>query len=193
MRDPYSAIPAEATPALWRRYDAWRADRHAKFNARYAGTLTGWRNRRSVRRLVLLQIVGLLVIIASSIVAFITYWFFVPFIVGLAVAMGAMIMLRIVTGSIVEAPASALDEIQLAQRNSARSFGYITLYTLMFIPYTVLIVIGGRDQVDGQVVYGAGILLISMLLTGTMVPNMLTSWWIDDPDPEDFETFEEKP
>lgn len=191
MRDPNSAIPAEATPELWRRYDEWRGQRHVRFNQRHAGKLMSWRNRRAARRIVLAETVVLVVLLASAVVAFFTYAFFIPFIIAIVGAFVVQYLLRIVTGSIAETPVTALDEIQLAQRNSARSVGFIALFSLMFIPYIILIVLGTREQVHGQLVYGTGILLISLVLTGALVPTMLTAWWSDDADPEDFATYEE--
>ncbi|AZG45350.1 hypothetical protein [Gordonia insulae] len=185
MRDPHSAIPEEATPALWRRYDNWRAERHLRFNARHAGRLRSWRTRRGARRLVLLQIVSLLVALAGAVMAFSTYWFAVPFAVGLIGSVATQYALRIVTGSVADTPVPALDEIQLAQRNSARSIGFVAVYVLMFIPYAILIVLGSRDDVPGQLVYGTAVLLITLLVCGIVLPTMLTAWWMNDPDPED--------
>ena len=82
---------------------------------------------------------------------------------------------------------SALDEIQLAQRNSARSIAYFALFTLMFIPYAILVTLGGFDQVRGQYVYGTGMLLIALVLGAVFIPSMLTAWWMADADPEDLD------
>lgn len=188
MTDPYSAIPEEATPALWRRYEEWRGQRHQEFNDKNAHRLTSWRNRRMYRRLVLAQMFFAAALIASSIVAFFGMsLFLLPFIIGLAGIITTLYLLRIVTGSIADTPVTALDEIQIAQRNSARSIGFTVLYAVMFIPYAVLIVLSFRDEVPGQAIYGAAILLISLVLSAICVPSMLTAWWMADPDPEDLE------
>ncbi|WAC54368.1 hypothetical protein [Gordonia sp. SL306] len=190
MRDPNSAIPEEATPALWRRYDEWRAGRHLRFNEKHAGALNSWRNRRGARRLVLTQVTTLTVALAGAVMAFSTMWFAIPFIIGVLGSCAAQYALRIVTGSVADTPVPALDEIQLAQRNSARSIGFFVLYTLMFIPYLILIVLGSRDSVSGQSVYGTGILLITLVVIAVVLPTMLTAWWMNDPDPEDLVTSE---
>ncbi|ATD69916.1 MULTISPECIES: hypothetical protein [Gordonia] len=186
MNDPNSAFPEEVKPELWRRYEDWRGRRHEEFNAKHAHRLPSWRNQRAYRRLVVALIVALVFIIASSSLAFLSSgWFLLPFGIGLVSVISILTALRIVTGSVADAPVSTLDEIQLAQRNSARSFGFFVLYAVMFIPYFVLIAISMRDEVPGQWVYGSAILLISLVLSSICVPTMLIAWWMGDPDPED--------
>uniref|UniRef100_UPI003D92C495 hypothetical protein n=1 Tax=Gordonia sp. B7-2 TaxID=3420932 RepID=UPI003D92C495 len=187
MNDPNVAIPAEATPAPWRRYDEWRGNRYLQFNQRHAHQLSTWRNRRGYRRLVLLLAFMLAMMIVATVMAFSSRtWFVIPFLVGLAGVMASLYLLRIVTGSVADAPVSALDEIQLAQRNSARSIGLFVMFVLMFVPYLVLIALSiGDDPVSADLVYGTAVLLISLLLTAMCVPTMLTAWWMSEPDPED--------
>ncbi|GAC68268.1 hypothetical protein [Gordonia soli] len=192
MKDPNSAIPTEAQPALWRRYDEWRGRRHLDFNERYAGQLPQWRNRRTFRRLVIAQIMLMILAVASAVTSFFTGWFYIPFVLSIVGSITVMSLLRIVTGSVADTPASALDEIQAAQRNSARSMGFFALYSLMFIPYVVLVWLGTRDEVDGSTVYGVAVLLICLMVVGALVPSLLVAWWMDDPDPEDFETYPER-
>lgn len=188
MNDPNSAIPEEATPALWRRYEEWRGRRHQEFNDKNAHRLTSWRTRRTYRRLVFVQAFFAILLILSSILAFFdTGIFLVPFLIGLAGIITTLYLTRIVTGSMADTPVTALDEIQVAQRNSARSIGFTVLYSLMFIPYAVLVVLSFDDQVSGQAVYGSAILLITLVLAAICVPTMLTAWWMADPDPEDLE------
>lgn len=187
MYDPNSAIPEDAKPAIWRRYDAWRGDRHRKFAARTAGQLHGWRNQRSFRRVVIAQALGATLMLVASVAAFFTKtWFLVPFLLGMVATLLCQRILRIITGSIGDAPVTALDEIQLAQRNSARSIAFIVLFSLMFIPYFVLIGLSIPTQVSSQAIYGVAILLISLMLVAAVLPSMLTAWWLADPDPEDF-------
>jgi hypothetical protein len=194
MTDPYSAIPEEATPALWRRYEEWRGRRHQEFNDKNAHRLTSWRTRRTYRRLVLVQAFFAILLILSSILAFFdTGIFLVPFLIGLVGIMTTLYLMRIVTGSIADTPVTALDEIQVAQRNSARSIGFTVLYCLMFIPYAVLVVLSFDEQVSGQAVYGSAILLITLVLSAISVPTMLTAWWMADPDPEDLEALSSNP
>lgn len=186
MNDPNSAIPEHATPRLWRRYEDWRGRRHQDFNAKHAHQLHSWRNQRTYRKLVLLLAFFIVTLTGSSILAFLhVSWFLIPFGIGLIGLMTMLSLLRIVTGAIADTPTSALDEIQVAQRNSARSIGFVVMYTLMFIPYFVLIALSFRDEVPGQWVYGTAILLICLVVAAMCVPTMLTAWWMSDPDPED--------
>ena len=188
MHDPNSAIPDEAKPAVWLRYDEWRGERHRRFNERHAHRLIGWRRRKVYRRLVVAQGLCVLLVVVGALVAFVSrQWFVIPLAAGIVGALICQRLVRIVTGSIGDAPVSALDEIQLAQRNSARSIAYFTLFMLMFIPYVLLVVLGGFDEVKGQYVYGTGMLLIALVLVAAFIPSMLTAWWMADADPEDLE------
>ena len=81
--------------------------------------------------------------LVASVLSFVLQpWFFLPFVLGLAGVVTFLRFLGIVTGNIAEAPVASLDELQLAKRNSARSIGYITVFSLMFIPYLTLIAVG---------------------------------------------------
>lgn len=187
MHDPNSAIPEEAKPAIWRRYDEWRGERHRRFAERTAGQLPRLRNRGSYRRVVLAQAVAVTVTIVGAGTAFVTStWFMIPFLAGTAGSLVCTWVLRIITGSIGDAPVSALDEIQLAQRNSARSIAFIVLTTLMFIPYFLLLAFTVPDRLNHQAVYGVAMLLAAFLIAAGLLPSMLTAWWMSDPDPEDF-------
>ena len=188
MHDPNSAIPDDAKPALWLRYDEWRGERHRQFIERHAHKLVGWRRRTVYRRLVVVQAICAFLVLVGAVIAFFSrQWFIIPLGVGILGALACQRLLRIVTGSVGDAPVSALDEIQLAQRNSARSIAYFALFTLMFIPYAILVTLGGFDQVRGQYVYGTGMLLIALVLGAVFIPSMLTAWWMADADPEDLD------
>ncbi len=188
MSDPHSAIPEHAQPQVWRRYENWRARRYERLLAKNATKWPRLRNRRTFRRLVVLLVAFLLLLLVSAVIAFVSNtWFIVPYLISLVGILATLSVLKVVTGSVADAPVSALDEIQLAQRNSARSIGYLVLFSLMFIPFMMMIVMGSAFQlVTGQNVYGLGVLLITITLVGTCTPTILTSWWMADPDPEDF-------
>lgn len=188
MTDPNSAIPDHVKPAFWVRYEAWRVRHYEKSLAKNAHRLPGMRNRRGARILVGGVVASLVLLLIATVLSFFTaQWFFIPYVLGLFGIFGFLRMLGIVTGNIAEAPVASLDELQLAKRNSARSIGYMAVFSLMFVPYLVLIVVGSaRESVSGQTVYGFGVLLITVLLIGTCSPTLLLAWWTDDPDPEDF-------
>lgn len=187
MYDPNSAIPESAKPALWRRYDDWRGERHRNFVRRNARRMPQWRTRRGYRTVVCLQLACIVVLLAGAITAFVSKsWFLLPFILGVGGIIICQRILRIITGSIGDAPVTALDEIQLAQRNSARSIAFFALFSLMFIPYLLLIALSLRDTVSGNAVYGVAVVTISLMLVAGVLPSMLTAWWMADADPEDF-------
>lgn len=189
MRDPNSAIPEEAQPAVWRRYDDWRAQRHLEFTRKNADKMRSWRNRRGARRLVRFQALAMMTVLAAAVLSYVTPWFAIPFTAGVLGMLWINRSLRIVTGSTADSPAAALDELQLAQRNSARSIGFFVTYSLMFIPYAVLVVLSLTDTATPETAYGTAILLISLLLVAITVPNALTAWWFTDPDPEDLDPY----
>ncbi|WHU48040.1 hypothetical protein QNM97_03285 [Gordonia sp. L191] len=187
MYDQNSAIPEDAQPELWRRYDEWRGERHRRFTARHAHRLPRWRNRRAYRRVVVAQALAIALMTVGAVIGFFSdVWFLPPWILGAVVTITAQRLLRIITGSVGDAPVSALDEIQLAQRNSARSIAFIVLFSLMFIPYFILIAMSIPDHIDRQAIYGVAILLISLVLAAGVLPSMLTAWWMADSDPEDY-------
>ncbi|MEH3154797.1 MAG: hypothetical protein PGN29_05425 [Gordonia paraffinivorans] len=188
MTDPNSAIPQHITPSFWVRWEAWRVRRYERSTRRHAHRLTGMRNRRGARILASGVLASLALLLVATTLSFLTpTWFFVPFLLGLLGTVTFLKLLGIVTGNIAEAPVASLDELQLAKRNSARSIGYLVVFSLMFIPYLVLIAVGSaRESVSGNTVYGFGILLITFLLIGTCSPTLLLAWWTEDPDPEDF-------
>ena len=188
MTDPNSAIPDHIKPAPWVRYEEWRVRQYEKTQAKNAHRLAGMRSRRGARILACGVLVSLVLLVIASAMSFVSHvWFFIPFILGLAGVFGFLKLLGIVTGNIAEAPVASLDELQLAKRNSARSIGYLAVFSLMFIPYLALIFVGSSvESVSGHTVYGFGVLLITLMLVGTCSPTLLLAWWTEDPDPEDF-------
>lgn len=171
--------------AAWRRYDEWRATRHERFSARTAHRLPGLRNRTAYRRLVVVEAILITAMVACAIGAFSSRIYLLPYGAAIAMLVINQTILRIVTGNTSDAPVPALDEIQLAQRNSARSLGFTALYLLMFIPYAILVALSTRDQVAGQTIYGVAILHITLVVAALILPTMLNAWWMSDPDPED--------
>lgn len=192
MNDPNSVIPESAKPAWWRGYEEWQVRRHEKFLRRYGHRFPRLRNRRSARKLVVALVISVILVIASAIVMFFTMWAAPAFIVLISFVMLPLVyVLRAVTRNVSDAPASALDEFELASRNAARSIAYTALWVSMFVPYLVLIILsgGGDNSVDGQVIYGSAVLLIVLVTGATCIPTCLIGWWLPDPDPEDFATY----
>ncbi|WP_206186688.1 hypothetical protein [Williamsia sp. 1135] len=192
MNHPNSAIPESAKPSWWLRYENWQAKSHEKFLRRWGTRFPRLRNRRSARRLVITLILSWILVFVCSIAAFFTMWFVVPFLVLISlVFLPALYVLRAITLNVSDAPAAALDEIQLSTRNAARSLAFTVLWVGMFIPYLLLIAISrGSDTVDGQVIYGTGMLLIVLVVAATSIPICIVGWWLSDPDPEDYAVYD---
>lgn len=194
MNHPNSAIPESAKPGWWRKYETWQANNHEQFLRRWGTKFPTWRNRRTARRLVIALVAAWTLILVCSLAAFFTKWFAIPFVVLIFfVFIPSVSILRAITLNVSDAPAAALDEIQLATRNAARSLAFTLLWATMFIPYLVLIVvsIASRDSVSSQVVYGAGTLLVVLVMAATSLPTCLVGWWLNDPDPEDYAVYDQ--
>lgn len=192
MNHPSSAIPESAKPSWWLRYETWQAKSHEKFLRRWGTRFPRLRNRASARRLVIALIVSWILVFMCSIAAFFTMWFGLPFIALITfVFLPVLYVLRAITLNVSDAPAAALDEIQLSTRNAARSLAFTVLWIGMFIPYLLLIAISsGSDSVNGQVIYGAGMLLIVLVVAATSIPICIVGWWLSDPDPEDYVAYD---
>lgn len=193
MNHPNSAIPESAKPSWWLRYETWQAHSHEKFLRRWGTRFPRLRNRASSRRLVIALVVSWILVFMCSIAAFFTMWFGLPFIALIAfVFLPVLYVLRAITLNVSDAPAAALDEIQLSTRNAARSLAFTVLWVGMFIPYLLLILIssGADDSVSGQVIYGAGMLLIVLVVAATSIPICIVGWWLADPDPEDYAVYD---
>lgn len=181
MPDPNLTIPADATPNWLLRYAERRTrayDRRIATSSKYFPRL---RNQRSRRTFVVILVLCLDLAIVASIVAF---WHMaiaaIPFTIGVFVSVVMVTLIRITTDAVADAPADALDEIQLAQRNAARSLAYSLLVPIILVIYFVAIAIAMRDEVAGQTVGALAWLLISTLLAVTCLPDILLTWWLPD-------------
>ncbi|AUH69868.1 MULTISPECIES: hypothetical protein [Gordonia] len=185
MHDPNYVFPDSAIPEWVRRYSRSAARRHDTF-VRTTGTwLPGLRNRRGRRLLSSVLLILLCVVVISSIASFwAPLWSAVPFAIGLVTSLVVLMMLRVVTESIAGAPADTLDELQLTQRNAARALSYNLLLPPMMVVYAILIVLGYRDYVSGETVMSIAWLLIASVYALSCVPDVLMSWWMQDPEPE---------
>ena len=95
-------------------------------------------------------------------------------------------MLQLVSGRRGDAPEAALDEFEIAQRNSARSIGLTVTQNLMLFPIGYLI-FGSviTDGADTDMAYAGGVMALTVLLIGGCLPAMILGWTRTDPDPED--------
>lgn len=181
MPDPNLTIPEGATPNWLLRYNDRRARTYERRSAQIAGMLPRLRTRRARRALAVLLSAALLCSIAASIAAF---WEMgiaaIPFVIGVVLTLVCLILLRITNGAVADAPAQALDEIQLAQRNAARSLAYVLMLPIVIGVYFVGISLGMRDEVAGATVAALSWLLITSVLAVTCLPDILLSWWMPD-------------
>lgn len=85
-----------------------------------------------------------------------------------------------------DAPGRALDEFEIAQRDSARSIGLTITQWLMLIPIFYLIfgavITRGADE---NMAYAGGLMAIVVLMIGGCSPAMILAWTRPDPLPED--------
>lgn len=181
MPDPNLTIPEGSTPNWLLRYSDRRARTYERRAARYEGMFPRLRSRRARRVLVLLLALALALAVGSSIYAFWQMSYAsIPFVIGVLGSLLFLSLLRVSNGAVADAPAQALDEIQLAQRNAVRSLAYVLLLPIVVAVYFVAITLGMREQVAGDTVAALAWLLITSVLAVTCLPDILLSWWMPD-------------
>lgn len=170
---------------LLERYQDFRTRRFLRHEEQYRHWLPRWRTQRRRRILV----VGLAVILLTMAVVGVVclndmetgplLWLPVcgAFLVTWTV-------LQIVSGRQGDAPRDALDEWEVQQRDSARSIGLTVTQTLTFVPAMFLIVAGALDlDIDRtNLVYSAGLFVLTALIVGACAPAMILAWTRPDPD-----------
>jgi hypothetical protein len=166
------------------RYQAYRAQQFLKSERKYANSLPGWRTQRRRRTLV----VGLALTFAFMFAVSVLCAFGVGrapllWLPACALFFPMWVMLQIVSGRQGDAPLAALDEYELAQRNSARSIGLTLTQYLMLIPIGYLI-FGSvyTDGTDTDMAYAGGLMALAVLLIGGCSPAMILGWTRPDPD-----------
>src|SRR5690606_2656070 len=94
--------------------------------------------------------------------------------------------LQIVSGRQSDAPRHALDEREIAERNSARSIGLSVAQALLLIPIFTLLFGASIDSLDHQALaYSMGGLALASILFSGCLPAVLLAWTRPDDDPED--------
>jgi hypothetical protein len=171
-------------PDLIERYQTYRTNRFLKQERSWANSLPGWRSRRRRR------------ILVGALVAIFVFMFAVSVLCAFDVQPAPLlwlpaclaffptwIALQIVSGRRGDAPEGALDEFEIAQRNSARSIGLTITQNLMMIP-VVYLIFGAvlTAGADADMAYAGGLMALTMLLAGGCAPAMILGWIRPDPD-----------
>ena len=168
------------------RYQDYRTRRFLKHERTYANALAGWRNQRRRRALVITLGVTFAFMFAVGILcAFGVTWAPLLWLPACAVFFPSWMVLQIVSGRQGDAPEAALDEYEIAQRNSARSIGLTVTQNLMLVPIGYLIIGSVLTRgTDIAMAYAGGLMALAALLIGGCTPAMILGWTRSDPDPE---------
>lgn len=172
---------------LIERYRVFRTRRFLKQEQVWANSLPGWRTQRRRRALVItLAITFAFMLVVSVLCAFGIWWAPLLWLPACLVFFPAWIMMQIVSSRRGDAPERALDEFEIAQRNSARSVGLTITQNLMMIPIGYLIfgavITGGTDT---EMAYAGGLMALTFLLIGGCSPAMILGWSRPDPEPDE--------
>lgn len=168
---------------LIERYRDHRTRRFLNYESTWSAALPAWRSQRR-RRILVGALAGTFtvmfavsVLCALGVRAAPLLW--LP---ACAVFFPLWLVLQIVSGRQGDAPRDALDEFEIAQRDSARSVGLTVTQYLMLIPIFYLI-FGAvlTDGADENMAYAGGLMSVTMLLVGGCTPAMLLGWTRPDP------------
>jgi hypothetical protein len=173
------------------RYQDYRTRRFLKTERKHANSLSGWRNQRRRRMLVVgLSVTFAFMFVVSLLCAFGLWWAPLLWLPACAAFFPMWIALQIVSGRRGDAPQAALDEYEIALRNSARSIGLTITQYLMLIPIFYLIFgstafrdIDADSALD--MAYAGGLMATTVLLIGGCAPAMILGWTRRDPEPAD--------
>ncbi|MGW1742949.1 hypothetical protein ACWCPQ_29560 [Nocardia sp. NPDC001965] len=173
--------------SLVERYRAYRIRRWLVREKQIAGMLPGWRTTRRRRALVIAVIAALtLVFVAGLLCAFGVKW--APLLGGISalVFLPSWTMVRIVAEAQDNAPAETLDELEFAQRESARSLGLTITQVLSILPVMYLVWSGALfpDADAADTAYAGGLMILATLLAGGCAPAMILAWTRSDPESE---------
>lgn len=177
MSQPTPPI-TQAEPSVLDRYQDFRTRRFLKHERTYANSLPGWRNRRRRQMLVVgLAVTFAFMAVIAVMCAFGLWWAPLLWLPACALFFPMWVVLQIVSGRRGDAPEGALDEYEIAQRNSARSIGLTVTQNLMLLPIGYLI-FGSvlTDGADTDMAYAGGLMALTVLLIGGCLPAMILGW-----------------
>ncbi|EOM77810.1 hypothetical protein DW322_00510 [Rhodococcus rhodnii] len=166
------------------RYQAYRTRRFLENDEKYSTMLPKWRTLGRRRALVVTVGAGLTIYVLCGLaVALAGPVWALPILPVTLVFISAWTMLQIVSSRQGDAPRAALDEWEIARRNSARSIGLTVTQFAGLVPTFVLIVAATAESVSPDLAYACGVWMLAAVLLGGMLPAMLLAW--NHPDPED--------
>lgn len=172
-------------PTLAERYQAHRTRRFLRREALTRGMLPRWRTQRRRRALVLVLSAIVTAMITVGIGCLVDMWWALAWIPVTVAFLLTWSCLQVVAGEQGDAPRDALDERELAERDSARSIGLTVTQVLTFLPAIFLIVLGSSGISSVNVVYAGGLFVLTALIAGACCPTMILAWNHPDPDPDD--------
>lgn len=174
------------TGSLLDRYEEYRTRRFLKNEEITGGWMPNWRTRRR-RRILAVAVVALIALMfAVAIASYFTMAAASVWLPAALIFLPAWTCLQIVSGRQSDAPRHALDEREIAERNSARSIGLSVAQALLLIPIFTLLFGASIDSLDHQALaYSMGGLALASILFSGCLPAVLLAWTRPDDDPED--------
>ncbi|GAB3132161.1 hypothetical protein GCM10027289_19620 [Tsukamurella serpentis] len=176
------------TANLFSGYQERRTRRFLENEKRTAHMFPNWRTRSRRRKLVVaLGLVYLYMFVVGVLCHFdigIAPLLWLP---ACALLLPLWSMLQIVSGRQGDAPADALDEWEIQQRNEARSIGLSVTQNLVLVAvcYAIFTAVIAQPAGNNAWHYASGLFTLVALLIGMSTPAMLLAWTRPDPEAED--------
>ncbi|QBJ97402.1 hypothetical protein ERC79_16750 [Rhodococcus sp. ABRD24] len=169
------------------RYEDFRTRRFLRHEAQTSKWLTGWRTRSRRRALVVVLIALFAGLFATAAGSYFSETITLAWVGLVLLFLPVWTILQIVSSRQSDAPRLALDEREIAERNSARSIGLTAVQWLLLVPILALTWGTTFDGIDHRALaYSGGTAALTALLLGGCLPAMILAWSLPDPDPDDF-------
>lgn len=169
-------------------YQERRARKFRENEERFSTLLPSWRTRSRRRMLVVALLIDFVFMFAVAILCH----FDVPnapllWLPACLVLIPVWTMVQIVSGRQGDAPAAALDEWEVEQRNEARSIGFTITsgLVLLAVAYTVVTSVTALPDGNPAWHYASGLFTLVALLIGMTTPGMILAWTRPDAEAED--------
>ncbi|MCA0156580.1 hypothetical protein LB823_10240 [Tsukamurella sp. M9C] len=176
------------TTSMITRYQERRARKFREDEERFSTLLPSWRTRPRRRMLVAALLVDYLFMFVVAVLCH----FDVPnapllWLPACLLLFPIWITVQIVSGRQGDAPAAALDEWEVEQRNEARSIGFSVTSGLVLLAVAYTVITSVVAQPDGNTAwhYASGLFTLVALLIGMTTPAMILAWTRPDADAED--------